>query len=414
MFIGPFTYIYSMFISEFKIFLGSKVGILVLDENTLRVQNQFLTNSKVEFIAYKSNWIYYFSNNSIYKVFIHWQFNQSPFLIKSNIPKPKKFGISDDNKIILDYGNYKKIYNDAGFEDNNYFGNVYWSSFDTLNFPQEYIWQPRKGNINLNFSYEYNDYNFVGTEGLGLRIYYRNSLSLKDSISFGTFNKEYKSFTIMENKLYILGDKGIDVLNNDFNEEDFIKIDVCSEDAKIVNNFVFCKNNIYKIEDNDVKPIMKAVNFEKVRYVNGKYYILAFDGVFEFDGFNLEKIYNEYVFDVYLENDSIKFIKKPLISDKFVKAINLNNKVYLCSRFGIKELNDSLKIFSFNLGNVNDCIYYNNFIFIATDNGLYRFSFKDKSFFRFANLNKIEEVLIFNNKLLALTKDLIYILPLNF
>ncbi|MEO0202472.1 MAG: hypothetical protein ABIL37_01955 [candidate division WOR-3 bacterium] len=413
-FVGPFTYIYSIFISEFKIFLGSEIGILVLDQNSLKVYHQFLTNSRVEFIAYKSNWIYYFSNNGIYKIFINWHFDREPFLIKSNVPKPKKFGISEDYKIILDYGDYKKVYNDAGFEDNNYYGNIYWSSFDTLNFPQNYIWNYKLGNVKLNFSYEYNDYNYIGTQGLGLLIYYKGSLSIKDSVILGTFNRNYKSFTLRDNKLYILGDKGIDVLNNDFQQENFIKIDICSQDAKILKDLVFCKNNIYKIEDNDVKAIMKAIDFEKVRYIHNKYYILAFDGVFEFDGFNLEKIYNERVFDVYLKNDSIEFIKSPLVSDQFVKVTNVDNKNFLCFRFGIMQLNDSSKVFNFHVGNVNDCLYHKGFIFIATDNGILKFSLKNNDFQYIINLNGIRELLIFQDKLLALTKNLIYILPVNF
>lgn len=124
--------------------MGSEVGIIILDLNSYKIQNQYITNSKVDFLTYHGNWVYYFSENSIYKISLNWQLGQSPFLIKQNVQKPKKFGISEDYKIILDYGNYKKILDDAGFEENNFSGKVYWSSFDTLNFPHKSIWNFKK------------------------------------------------------------------------------------------------------------------------------------------------------------------------------------------------------------------------------------------------------------------------------
>ncbi len=411
--LAPFTYVYSIFVKDFKIFLGTEIGILVLDASSYNVQYQYITNSRVEFITFLGSWIYYFSNNNVYKISLNWQLDRKPISVISNISKPRKFGISDDYKIILDYGSYKKIYNDVGFEVKEYYGNIYYSSFDTLNFPNNSIWDFRKRDIKLNFSYEYGDYNFVGTEGGGLRIYYRNSLSLRDSIVFGTFNRTYKSITIKDNKIYILGDKGIDILNEDFKEEDFIRLDVCTYEAEILNDFVFCKNNFYRIENNDIRPIMKAINFGKVRYLKDNYYLLAFDGVYKFDSNSLLKIFNEEVYDVYLYGDSVQFLTKTIVSDRYVRVVNVNDKVYLCSRYGIKEVSDSSKAYSFSIGNVNDCIYHNDFIFIASDNGLFRFSFKDKNFYQYPYLNNIKKLLIFENKLLAFTNSIIYVLSLS-
>jgi len=406
LFIAPFTYIYSIFIKDFKIFVGSEVGILVLDLNSYKIQNQYITNSKVDFIAYNGNWIYYFSENSIYKIALNWQFGQSPFLIKQNVQKPKKFGISEDYKIILDYGNYKKIFNDAGFEENNFSGEVYWSSFDTLNFPHKTLWNFKKGYINVNFSYEYGDYNFIGTEGLGLRIYYRNSLNMKDSITIGTFNKIYKSVYIKDNKIYVLGDKGVDIIDENLNSSDFIKIDVCSNEAEIIENYVFCKNNIYRIDEGQLFAVMKAINFNKVKKLKDNFYILTNEGVFKFDGQNLEKIYNDLVYDVYLKNDSLVFLKK---YDKFVKVIDSLN--YLCSRYGIENLNNN-EVYNVNLGNVNDCVFYNNEIFVASNNGLFRVSLEKKEFYPYPNIRNVKKILIFKNHLIALTERIIYLIKI--
>ncbi len=404
LFIAPFSYVYSIFIKDFKIFVGSEVGIVILDLNSYGIQNQYITNSKVDFITYNGNWIYYFSEGSIYKIGLNWQFGQSPFLIKQNVQKPKKFGISEDYKIILDYGNYKKILNDAGFEENNVSGKIYWSSYDTLDFPHKSIWNFKKGYIKVNFSYEYGDYNFIGTEGLGLRIYYKNSLTIKDSIIFGTFNKIYKSAYVKDDKIYIIGDKGIDIIGENLISSDFIKIDICSNEAEIIENYVFCKNNIYRIGEGQVFAIMKAVNFNKVKRLKDNFYILANEGVFKFDGQSLEKIYNDLAYDVYLKNDSLMFLKK---YDKFVKVIDSLN--YLCSRYGIENLNNN-EVYNFNLGNVNDCIFHNNEIFVASSNGLFKILLEKKEFYQYPNIRDVKKILIFKNYLLALTEKIIYLI----
>ncbi|MCS7245868.1 MAG: hypothetical protein N2504_02375 [candidate division WOR-3 bacterium] len=405
--IAPFTYIYSIFVKDFKISLGSETGILVLDANNYKVIYQYITFSKVNFIAHMGNWIYYISNNSIYKIGFNWNFHQSPYLVKSNIEIPKRFGITDDYKLVLDYESYRKVLNDAGFEEDTFYSNVYWSSH-SLNFSQNGIYNVKKGFVNFTKSFEYLDYNLVGSEGLGLRIYYKNSLTLKDSISIGTFNKIFKSFTIRENKLYILGEKGIDVLDSEFNQVNFIKIDICTDIARIIDRFVFCKNNIYRIdEDDEVFKTMKAIDFQKIRFLKNKFYIVSIDGVYEFDdGFT--RLYDGRVYDIYLKDDSLAYIKQP--SDWYISVVDS----FLCSRYGIRSLNNSEVAYSFSLGNVNDCLIYGNFIYIASNSGVYRFSMKEKRFYTYSNVKDIKEILVFNNKLLALSKNLIYILPLNF
>lgn len=258
----------------------------------------------------------------------------------------------------------------------------------------------------LIFSYEYGDYNFIGTEGLGLRIYYKNSLTLKDSVILGTFNKIYKSAYVKDNKIFIIGNKGIDIIDENLNNSDFIKIDVCSNEAEIIENYVFCKNNIYKIEEGQVVAIMKAVNFNKVKKLKDNFYILTNEGVFKFDGQNLDKIYNDLAYDVYLKNDSLMFLRR---YDKFVKVIDSLN--YLCSRYGIENLNNN-EVHNFNLGNVNDCLVYNNEIFVASSNGLFKILLDKKGFYQYPNIKNVKKILIFKNHLLALTEKIIYLINL--
>lgn len=207
------------------------------------------------------------------------------------------------------------------------------------------------------------------------------NLIIKDDYSQKSIDLLGANKTIVLNKeLFILSDREIFKLKNS-NLVSFKKV-------SSINNLIFKNNKIYYVSmsgviyDENLKKVYSLNSLiNEIAYVNGNIYVLTPNGAYiwknKIEKFNIKSLEGS-IAENYITN--IKKYKNNILVSYFNKGIDLLD-------------NNNIKTFIKELNGVNDLLFYNDLLYVATTNGLY--IYEDKGL---GNSEDVKEVKYYNKK----------------
>ncbi len=213
-----------------------------------------------------------------------------------------------------------------------------------------------------------------------------------------------------KNKLYVLTDKNL-IIKDDYTQK---STDISNADKLIVLNgnlFVLSSREVFILKDSNLVSFRKISSITNLIYKNQRFYFVSMSGVIYDE--NLKKVdsVNSLVNDIVYLNDDIyiltpagvyiwknkveKFNIKNLlysVSENYITNIKQHKNKIFISYFNkgidILDENNSVKSFIKNLNGVNDLLFHDNLLYVATTNGLYVYEDDSMSFSE--NLKKVK------------------------
>ena len=399
----PFATVLSAFGGNFEIFIGTEGAVAVYSTSMDRVVWSHPATSRVEHVVYSNGNIYFYSDGKLYSISRGAGPLDSPIPLR-DVPAPLRMGVSSDGLIVLDYGGERKYLDPAGFERDNHFGDITWGGSyrdgSLKEYPQirnMYLYHPSIGKVNPLFLLPYKDRWLVGTDGLGLLIFNSGSLFPSDTVLAGTFNGRYNTIRFMDGRLFIGGDRGIDIYESGrFNP---LALTRCSGQVDEVfpmggEYYAAACGRIYRFStDGRSIDLTGNIGYDRIVPLKDRAFILYKGELYEFTGRAIPRLLRRWVYDVaYWKGKFYAITDRGLISiedsstidlerkswlDRNIRAYSDGEVIALCTRFGVMLFDGEWRFFEQSMGNIYQCEKVGNEIFSLSSSGVWTLDITD-------------------------------------
>ncbi len=396
-FILPFATVLSAFGGDFEIFVGTEGAVAIYSTSTRGVVWSHPSPGRVEHVVYYGGNIYFYSNGTIYSISRSAGPLDPPLVLK-DMPPPLRMGVSTDGLIALDYGGRIRYMDPAGFERDNHHGEITWGSSyrdgSIERYPQIknlYLYHPHLGKVTPLFLLPYRDSWLVGTDGLGLLIFSSGSLFPHDTVMAGTLNGRYTTITFMDGKLFIGGDRGIDIYES--GRFTSMALSRCNGDVKEIFSmggeyYAAACGRIYRFTpDGRSLDLTGNIGYDRIVSLHDRSFILYRGELYEFTGRAIRKLLQRWVYDVaywrgrfYAITDrgivspgdtSIIELERKSWLDRNIRATSDGKVIAICTRFGVMLFDGKWTFFEQGMGNIYQCEKVKDEVFSISSSGVW-------------------------------------------
>ncbi len=393
----PFATVLSAFGGNFEIFIGTEGALAIYSTPEGRVVWSHPARERVEHVVYSGGNIYFYSGGKLYSISRASGPLDPPIPLRDVSP-PIRMGVSSDGLIVLDYGSHRKYLDPAGFERDNHFGDIVWGGSyrdGSLNqYPQIknlYLYHPSIGKVEPLFLLTYRDRWLVGTDGLGLLIFSSGSLFPSDTVLAGTLNGRYNTIRLLDGRLFIGGDRGIDIYESGRFKS--MTLPRCSGQVDEIfpmggEYYAAACGRIYRFStDGRSMDITGNIGYERIIPLKGRAFILYRGELYEFTGRRITRIAQRWVYDVAywggkfyaitdrgilsLEDSSTIEMDRKSWLDRNIRAYSDGRVMALCTRFGIMLYDGRWRFFEQGMGNIYQCEMAGDSIFSISSSGVW-------------------------------------------
>ncbi len=399
----PFATVLSAFGGNFEIFIGTEGAVAIYSTSMDRVEWSHPVSGRVEHVVYSNGSIYFYSNGKLYSI-SRGSGPLDPPLSLRDVSPPLRMGVSSDGLVVLDYGSRKMYIDPAGFEKDRHSGEIEWGGSyrdgSIYRYPQIenlYLYRPSIGKVKPLFLLPYRDRWLVGTDGLGLLVFNSGSLFPSDTVLAGTFNGRYNTLRFMDGKLFIGGDRGIDIYESGrFNS---MALSGCNGQVDEIfpmggEYYAAACGRIYRFTpDGRSVDLTGNIGYERIIPLRGRVFILYRGELYEFTGRRITRIMNRWVYDVAYwrgrfyaitdrgiislkDSSTIELDRKSWI-DRNIRAYSDGDTIAICSRFGIMLFDGKWTFFEQGMGNIYQCEKVKGEIFSISSSGVWTLDPKD-------------------------------------
>ncbi len=399
--ISAFAIVNAVFGNYPYMYVATEGGILRINLNTNTLEWAYPFR-KVEHVAYSLGNVLFVSEGVLYRINDNASYHERAFNV-AFVGNVRRIGVDERGNVVLEYSGRKKALDSGGFE-RSIFGKVKYEgvkgdgSIEKNAFLKpSYIYDKHLGKVSLNFLYEYNYEWFVGTDGLGLLVYARNSSIPKRSYRFGTYNTLFSSAWKQGNYLILGGDKGIDILHG----EDILSFRMECTPVRYVFKvgdwiYVLCDRYAYRMDlYGNAMSLANITGYLKAKLLMGEIFVIFKDRILKL--ISGEELQLRDPIDVVEYKDMpMILLKRMLVSfdgsfsitidmndwiDSRSLATNLEGRIAICTKFGIMLYDEGRWIRkAYSLGNVSRCYRYGGRLGIVSQGRFMIYDPEDSAF----------------------------------